>query len=56
LQKIQIEDTAIVSFKKNLQSSRSRVQSLLIGANSGSINTLNQTIQAIEQAIVAKNS
>ena len=56
LQKIQLEDTAIESFKKNLQSSRSRVQSLLIGANSGSINTLNQTIQAIEQAIVAKNS
>ena len=56
LQKIQLEDTAIESFKKNLQSSRSRVQSLLIGANSGSINILNQTIQAIEQAIVAKNS
>ena len=56
LQKIQLEDTAIESFKKNLQRSRSRVQSLLIGANSGSINTLNQTIQAIEQAIVAKNS
>jgi conjugative transfer pilus assembly protein TraH len=56
LQKIQLEDTAIENFKKNLQSARSRVQSLLIGANSGSINTLNQTIQAIEQAIVAKNS
>ena len=56
LQKIQLEDTAIESFKKNLQRSRSRVQSLLIGANSGSINTLNQTIQAIEQSIVAKNS
>jgi conjugative transfer pilus assembly protein TraH len=56
LQKIQLEDTAIDSFKKNLQSARSRVQTLLIGANSGSINTLSQTIQAIEQAIVAKNS
>lgn len=56
LQKVQLEDTAIENFKKNLQRSRSRVQSLLIGANNGSINTLNQTIQAIEQAIVAKNS
>ncbi|MBM3632379.1 MAG: conjugal transfer protein TraH [Alphaproteobacteria bacterium] len=56
LQKIQLEDTAIESFKKNLQRSRSRVQSLLIGANGGSITILNQTIQAIEQAIVAKNS
>jgi conjugative transfer pilus assembly protein TraH len=56
LQKIQLGDTAIDSFKKNLQSARSHVQSLLIGANSGSINTLNQTIQAIEQAVVAKNS
>ena len=56
LQKIQLEDGAIESFKKNLQSSRARVQSLLIGANTGSINLLNQTIQAIEQAIIAKNS
>jgi conjugative transfer pilus assembly protein TraH len=56
LQKIQLEDTAIEQFKKNLQSARSRVQALLIGANNGSINTLNQTIQAIEQAIISKNS
>lgn len=56
LQKIQLEDGAIESFKKNLQNARVRVQSLLIGANSGSIHLLNQTIQAIEQAIIAKNS
>jgi conjugative transfer pilus assembly protein TraH len=56
LQKIQLEDSAIEQFKKNLQSSRSRVQALLIGANNGSIHLLNQTIQAIEQTIVSKNS
>jgi conjugative transfer pilus assembly protein TraH len=56
LQKVQLEDTAILQFKKNLQSARSRVQALLIGANNGSIYLLNQTIQAIEQAIIARNS
>jgi conjugative transfer pilus assembly protein TraH len=56
LQKIQLEDSAIEQFKKNLQNSRSRVQALLIGANTGSIHLLNQTIQAIEQTIVSKNS
>lgn len=56
LQKIQLEDTAIEQFKQNLQQARGRVQALLIGANSGSIHTLNQTIQAIEQAIIARNS
>lgn len=56
LQKIQLEDSAIEQFKKNLQSSRSRVQALLIGANNGSIHMLNKTIQAIEQTIVSKNS
>lgn len=56
LQKIQLEDSAIEQFKKSLQDSRSRVQALLIGANNGSIHLLNQTIQAIEQTIVAKNS
>ncbi len=56
LQKIQLEDTAIAQFKQNLQEARSRVQSLLIGANSGSIQNFNQTIQAIEQAIIAKNT
>jgi len=56
LQKIQLEDSAIGQFKKNLQDSRARVQALLIGANNGSIHLLNQTIQAIEQTIVSKNS
>ena len=56
LQKIQLEDSAIEQFKKNLQDSRARVQALLIGANNGSIHLLNQTIQAIEQTIVSKNS
>jgi conjugative transfer pilus assembly protein TraH len=56
LQKIQLEDTAIAQFKQNLQEARSRVQSLLIGANTGSIQNFNQTIQAIEQAIIAKNT
>lgn len=56
LQKIQLEDTAIEQFKQNLQQARGRVQSLLIGANSGSIHTLNQTIKGIEQAIIARNS
>lgn len=56
LQKIQLEDTAIAEFKKNLQSARSRVQALLIGANDGSIYHLNQAMQAIEQAIIARNS
>lgn len=56
LQKIQLEDGAIESFKKNLQSARGRVQAWLIGANTGAINMLNQTIQAIEQGIIAKNS
>lgn len=56
LQKIQLEDTAIGDFKKNLQQARGRVQALLIGANNGSVHTLNQAIQAIEQAIIAKNS
>lgn len=54
LQKIQLEDTAIDQFKQNLQQARSRVQALLIGANTGSIQNLNQTIQAIERSIVAK--
>lgn len=56
LQKIQLEDSAIEQFKQNLQGSRSRVQALLIGANNGSIHMLNQTIQAIEQTIVSRNS
>jgi len=56
LQKIQLEDSAIGQFKKNLQDSRSRVQALLIGASNGSIHMLNQTMQAIEQTIVSKNS
>lgn len=56
LQKIQLEDTAIEQFKQNLQQARGRVQSLLIGANSGSIHTLNETIRAIEQSIIARNS
>ena len=56
LQKIQLEDTALEQFRQNLQAARSRVQALLIGANNGSIQMLNQTIQAIEQAIIAKNS
>lgn len=56
LQKIQLEDTAIEQFKQNLQQARGRVQAFLIGTNSGSIHTLNQSIQAIEQAILAKNS
>jgi conjugative transfer pilus assembly protein TraH len=56
LQKIQLEDSAIGQFKQNLQDSRARVQALLIGANNGSIHLLNQTIQAIEQTIVSKNS
>lgn len=54
LQKIQLEDTAIEQFKHNLQQARSRVQALLIGANTGSIQNLNQTIQAIERSIVAR--
>lgn len=56
LQKIQLEDTAIGQFKQNLQQARGRVQAMLIGANSGSIYTLNQSIQSIEQAIIARNS
>ncbi|HXF91103.1 MAG TPA: conjugal transfer protein TraH, partial [Candidatus Nitrosotenuis sp.] len=56
LQKIQLEDTAIEQFKQNLQQARGRVQALLVGANNGSIMTLNQAIQAIEQSIIAKNS
>ncbi len=56
LQKIQLEDTAISDFKKNLQSARARVQALLIGANAGSISSLNATIRSIEQSIIAKNS
>lgn len=56
LQKIQLEDTAIAEFKHNLQAARGRVQSLLIGANNGSIHLLNQAIQAIEQGIIARNS
>jgi len=56
LQKIQLEDTAIAEFKHNLQAARGRVQSLLIGANNGSIHVLNQAIQAIEQGIYARNS
>ena len=56
LQKIQLEDTAIADFKQNLQAARARVQSLLIGANTGSIHLLNQSIQAIEQSIISRNS
>jgi len=56
LQKIQLEDTAIEHFKQNLQQARSRVQALLIGANSGAIQNLNQTIQAIERSIVARTN
>jgi conjugative transfer pilus assembly protein TraH len=56
IQKIQLEDTAIAEFKKNLQDARGRVQSMLIGANNGSIQLLNQSIQAIEQAIISRNS
>lgn len=56
LQKIQLEDTAIAEFKKNLQEARGRVQAMLIGANNGSIHLLNQSIQAIEQSIIARNS
>lgn len=56
LQKIQLEDTAIDQFKQNLQQARGRVQALLVGANNGSIMTLNQAIKAIEQSIIARNS
>jgi conjugative transfer pilus assembly protein TraH len=56
LQKIQLEDSAIAEFKKNLQEARGRVQAMLIGANNGSIHLLNQSIQAIEQSIIARNS
>ncbi len=56
LQKIQLEDTAIAQFKQNLQQARGRVQSLLIGANNGSLHTFNQTIEAIERSIIARNT
>ena len=56
IQKIQLEDSAIAEFKKNLQEARGRVQAMLIGANNGSIHLLNQSIQAIEQSIIARNS
>lgn len=56
LQKIQLEDTAIADFKKNLQAARGRVQAALIGVNNGSIYLLNQSIQAIEQSIISRNS
>ncbi|WP_010303314.1 conjugal transfer protein TraH [Candidatus Odyssella thessalonicensis] len=56
LQKIQLEDTAIAQFKQNLQQARGRVQSLLIGANNGSLYNFNQTIEAIERSIIARNT
>lgn len=56
IQKIQLEDSAIADFKKNLQAARARVQAMLIGANNGSIHALNQSIQAIEQSVIARNS
>jgi conjugative transfer pilus assembly protein TraH len=56
LQKIQLEDTTIDQFKKNLQHARARVQALLMSANAGSIEMLTNTIQGIEQFIITKNS
>lgn len=56
LQNIQLDDTSIAKFKRNLQEARSRVQALLTRANNGSIYQLTQTIRSFEQAIIAKNS
>lgn len=56
LQKVQLDDAVIAEFKQNLQQTRARVQALLARANHGAITYLTQTIQAIEQSIIARNS
>ena len=56
LQKVQLDDAVIAEFKQNLQQTRARVQALLARANYGAIAYLTQTIQTIEQSIIARNS
>lgn len=56
LQKIQLEDSSIESFKQNLQTARGQVQNLLVGVTNGSLTNLNATIQAQEHAIIARES
>tara|TARA_A100000171_G_scaffold44124_1_gene46668 strand:+ start:2867 stop:4117 length:1251 start_codon:yes stop_codon:yes gene_type:complete len=54
LQKIQMEDSVIESFKGNLQRTRLRLQDLLSTVNSGSVWRLTQMIQAHEKSLLAK--
>jgi conjugative transfer pilus assembly protein TraH len=56
LQKIQLEESAIASFKKRVQETRARLQALLTQANINAAWRLEQMIKSYEQAIIAKNS
>lgn len=56
LQSIQLESVTIENFKKNIQAMRGRLQALSSSADGAAIWRLNQTIQAHEQALAARNN
>ena len=56
LQKSQIEDSAIESFKKTLQQTRLRLQGLIGAINTTAIWQLNQMIQAEEKELLARET
>lgn len=56
LQKIQMEDSAIESFKKTLQQTRLRLQGLMGAVNTNAIWQLNQMIQAEEKELLARET
>lgn len=56
LQKIQMEDSAIESFKKTLQQTRLRLQGLMGAVNTSAIWQLNQMIKAEEKELLARET
>lgn len=55
LQKIQLEDTAIQAFKRDLQRTRANIQALQVGVDNGASWRLTQMMKAYEHTIVSRN-
>lgn len=55
LQKIQLEDSAIQDFKRDLQRTRANIQALQVGVDNGASWRLTQMMKAYEHTIVSRN-
>lgn len=56
LQKIQLEDSAIQAFKRDLQRTRANIQALQVGVDNGASWRLTQMMKAYEHTIVSRNT